>query len=243
MVMNKVVELDQAIEKVHDGMTIMIGGFLGVGAPLKCIEKIVEKGVKNLTLISVVNAHPFAKGKFDLAPLFVNGQVKKFITSHNGTCPEAVELARRGEVEIEFFPMGTWIEKVRAGGAGLGGILTPTGIDTMVEEGKQKLHINGRDYLLELPLRAEIAFIKGYRADRMGNVEYRRVAMNSNTTVATAADYVVAEVNEIVAVGEIEPERVGTPSVFVKAVVQGYSFPEHQEKFKELWISGGILKA
>ena len=241
--MNKVVALDQVIDKVHDGMTIMLGGFAGVGAPLKCIEKIVEKGVKNLTLISVVNANPFAKGKFDLAALFVNGQVKKFITSHNGTCPEAVELARRGEIEVEFFPMGTWIEKIRAGGAGLGGFLTPTGIDTLVETGKQKLHINGRDYLLELPLRAEIAFIKGYRADRMGNVEYRRVAMNSNTTLATAADYVVAEVNEIVEIGEIEPERVGTPSVFVKAVVQGYSFEEHQDKYKELWMSGGILKA
>lgn len=241
--MNKVMELDQAIEKVHDGMTIMIGGFAGVGAPLRCIEKIVAKGVKDLTLISVVNANPFAKGKFDLAALFVNGQVKKFITSHNGTCPEAVELVRLGKLEVEFYPMGSWIEKVRAGGAGLGGILTPTGIDTLVEEGKQKLHINGRDYLLELPLRADIAFIKGFRADPLGNVEYRRVAYNSNTTIATAADYVVAEVNEIVNVGDIEPERVGTPSVFVKAVVQGYSFAEHQEKYKELWMSGGILKA
>jgi acetate CoA/acetoacetate CoA-transferase alpha subunit len=242
--MNKVVELDQVIgEKVHDGMSIMMGGFCGVGAPLKCIEKIVQKGVKNLTLISVVNANPFAKGKFDLAALFANGQVKKFITSHNGTCPEAVELARRGELEVEFYPMGTWIEKIRAGGAGLGGFLTPTGINTLVEQGKQKMNINGRDYLLELPLRADIAFIKGYRADRMGNVEYRRVSMNSNTTLAAAADYVVAEVNEIVDIGGIEPERVGTPNVFVKAVVQGYGMEEHQEKFKELWMSGGILKA
>lgn len=241
--MNKVVELDQVMDKVHDGMTIMFGGFAGVGAPLRCIEKIVEKGVKDLTVISVVNANPFAKGKFDLAALFVNGQVKKFITSHNGTCPEAVELARLGKIEVEFFPMGTWIEKIRAAGAGLGGVLTPTGVDTLVEEGKQKLTINGRDYLLELPLRAEMAFIKGSRADRMGNVEYRRVAMNSNTTIASAADYVVAEVNEIVDIGAIEPERVGTPCVFVKSVVQGYSFEEQQEKFKNLWASGGILKA
>lgn len=241
--MNKVVELEQVIEKVQDGMSIMFGGFLGVGAPLRCIEKIVEKGVKNLTVISVVNANPFAKGKFDLAALFTNGQVKKFITSHNGTCPEAVELARLGKLEVEFFPMGTWIEKIRAGGAGLGGVLTPTGVDTLLEQGKQKLNINGRDYLLELPLRADIAFVKGYRADPLGNVEYRGVAYNSNTTIATAADYVVAEVNEIVEVGQIEPERVGTPCVFVKAVVQGYIFEEHQEKFKELWLSGGILKA
>ncbi|EAX48294.1 3-oxoacid CoA-transferase, A subunit [Thermosinus carboxydivorans Nor1] len=237
--MNKVMDLDKVMEKVHDGATIMIGGFLGVGAPLKCIEKLVERQVKDLTLIAVVNSYP--GGGFDLAPLFKNKQVKKFITAHTGTCPEALEIYKSGELEVEFYPMGTWIEKIRAGGAGLGGVLTPIGVGTLVEEGKQKLTINGKEYLLELPLRADFAFIKGYRADRLGNVQYRGVSINSNPILAMAADYTVAEVNEIVEVGDIEPERVGTPGIFVKAVVQGYTFAEHQEIFKDLWVRTGRL--
>lgn len=114
-------------------------------------------------------------------------------------------------------------------------------VGTLVEEGKQKLTINGKEYLLELPLRADFAFIKGYRADRLGNVQYRGVSINSNPIIAMAADYTVAEVNEIVEVGDIEPERVGTPGIFVKAVVQGYTFAEHQEIFKDLWVRTGRL--
>lgn len=239
--MNKATTLDDVIAKVHDGATVMFGGFLGVGAPLRCIERIVEKGVKDLTVISVVNSYP--GGGFDLAPLFKNKQVKKFIAAHTGTCPEALEVYKNGELEVELYPMGTWIEKIRAGGGGLGGILTQIGIGTLVEEGKQKLTINGKEYLLELPLRAEFAFIKGYRADKMGNVEYRGVSLNSNPVLATAADYTVAEVNEIVEVGGIEPGRVGTPGVFVKAVVQGYSIDEHQKVFEDLWVRTGRLKA
>jgi len=124
--MNKVTTLDQVMEKVHDGMTIMIGGFLGIGSPLKCIDKLVEKGVKDLTVIAIVNAYP--GGGFDLAPLFKNKQVKKFITSHTGTCPEALEVYKSGDLEVEFYPMGTWTEKIRCAGSGMGGVLTPTGI-------------------------------------------------------------------------------------------------------------------
>lgn len=239
--MNKVISLDQAIAGIKDGATIMFGGFLGVGAPLKSIEKIVEKGVKDLTVISVVNSYP--GGGFDLAPLFKNKQVRKFITAHTGTCPEALEVYKIGELDVELYPMGTWIEKIRAGGAGLGGVLTPIGLGTLMEQNKQKISVNGKDYLLELPLRAEFAFIKGYRADGMGNVEYRGVSLNSNPVLAMAADYTVAEVNEIVEVGEIEPIRVGTPGVFVKAVVQGYSFANHQQVFEDLWVRTGRLKA
>lgn len=173
--MNKIMDLDMVIEKVHDGATIMIGGFLGIGSPLKCIEKLVEKKVKNLTVIAVVNAYP--GGGFDLAPLFKNKQVKKFITAHTGTCLEALEAFKTGELEIEYFPMGSWIEKIRAGGAGLGGVLTPIGNGTLVEEGKQKIIINEKEFLVELPLRAEFAFIKGYRGDSLGNVEYRGVSL------------------------------------------------------------------
>jgi acetate CoA/acetoacetate CoA-transferase alpha subunit len=240
MGMSKVMELDKVMERVQDGMTIMIGGFLGVGAPLKCIEKLVEKGVKDLTVIAVVNSYP--GGGFDLAPLFKNKQVKKFITAHTGTCPEALELYKTGELEVEFYPMGTWIEKIRSGGAGLGAVVTPIGVGTLVEEGKQKMTISGKEYLVEMPLRADMAFIKGFRGDSLGNVQYRGVSLNSNPVLAMAADYTVAEVNEIVEVGGIDPERVGTPGVFVKAVVQGYTLEEHQKIFEDLWVRTGRLR-
>jgi acetate CoA/acetoacetate CoA-transferase alpha subunit len=238
--MSKISTLDQAVSRVTDGSTIMIGGFLGVGTPLKCIEKIVQKGVKNLTVISVVNSYP--GGGFDLAPLFKCRQVRKFIAAHTGTCPEALEVYKTGELEVEFYPMGTWIEKIRAGGGGLGGVLTPIGVGTLMQEGKQVLSIGGKDYLLELPLRAEVAFIKGHRADTIGNVEYRGVSINSNPAMAMAADYTVAEVDEIVDVGAIDPARVGTPGIFVKAVVLGYSMAERQKIFEDLWVRTGRLK-
>lgn len=237
--MNKITELDKVIARVNDGATIMVGGFLGIGSPLKCIEKLVEKGAKELTLIAVTNAYP--GGGFDLAPLFKNRQVKKFITAHTGTCPEALEVYKSGDLEVEFYPMGSWIEKIRAAGSGLGGVVTPIGVGTLVEKGKQKLIIDEKEYLLELPLKADFAFIKGYRADRLGNVEYRGVSLNSNPIVAMAADYTVAEVHEIVEVGAIEPIRVGTPGIFVKAVIQGYTFEEHQRIYEELWMRTGRL--
>jgi acetate CoA/acetoacetate CoA-transferase alpha subunit len=138
--------------------------------------------------------------------------------------------------------MGTWAEKVRAAGAGLGGVLTPTGVGTLVEQGKQKLTINGKEYLLELPLSAEFAFIKGYRGDTIGNVQYRGVSINSNKIVAAAAKYTVAEVNEITEVGDIDPNLVGTPGIYVQAVVQGYTFDEHTEVFNNRWESINALK-
>lgn len=238
--MNKVMDLDQVIEKIHNGATILFGGFCGVGSALTCIDKIVNTGVKDLTLISIVTSYP--GGKFDLAPLFSNRQVKKYICAHVGTCPEAIEALKQGKIEIEYFPMGTLIEKVRAAGAGLGGVLTPTGIGTLVEEGKEKTIVDGIEYLLEKPLRADFAFIKGFRADKWGNVEYRYAAINTNPTFAMAADFTVAEVNEIVEVGEISPERVGTPSVFVKAVVQGKTFEEHVKTYRDLWSRTGQLR-
>ncbi|KMO87446.1 branched-chain amino acid dehydrogenase [Megasphaera cerevisiae DSM 20462] len=238
--MNKLLELDQAMHKVQDGATIMIGGFLGIGVPLKCIEKIAEKGVGNLTVISIVNANP--AGNFDLAVLFQKRQIKKFITSHTGTCPEAVQQYKAGEIEIEYYPMGNFIEKIRAAGAGLGGVLSATGIGTLMEENKQKISVHGKEYLVETPLRADISFIKGFRADEMGNIEYRGIAVNSNPVMATAADYTVAEVNDIVRTGDIDPNRVGTPGIFVDAVVQGYSLKEQQERIGDLWKNAGFLK-
>lgn len=238
--MDKVMSLDRAVENVHDGATILLGGFLGVGAPLKSIEKLVERDVKNLTLISVANAYPGQE--FDIALLFKHKQVKKFITSHAGTSQIALDQYANGELEIEYFPLGSFIEKIRAGGAGLGGVLTPTGLGTLAEVGKEKITVQGTEYLLEEPLRADFAFIKGYRADKYGNVQYRGVALNSNPVMATAGDYTVAEVNEIVEVGSIQPESVGTPSVFVHAVVQGHPFETHKKIYTDLWVRSKRLK-
>ncbi|MBF4694381.1 CoA transferase subunit A [Fusibacter ferrireducens] len=237
--MNKVRSLDDVINQVKDGMTIMIGGFLGVGSPLQCLEKLSEKNVKDLTVIAIVNSYP--GGNFDLAPLFKQKQIRKFITAHSGTCPEAIQAYKNGEVEIEYYPMGTLIEKIRAGGAGLGAVVTPIGVDTLVEKGKEKITIDGKPYLIELPLRADIAFIKGFRADTLGNIQYRGIAINSNPVMASAADYTVAEVNEIVELGSIDPERVGTPCIFVNAVVEGYPIAEQQALYRELWIKSGYL--
>jgi acetate CoA/acetoacetate CoA-transferase alpha subunit len=238
--MNKVKTIDEVVAKLHDGATIFLGGFLGVGSPLKCIEKIAASGLKDLTIMSEVSGMP--GGGFDMAVLFKNRQVKKIITGHIGTCPELLEEYRAGRLEVELYPMGTWAEKVRAAGAGLGGVVTPVGVGTLMEEGKEKLTINGKEYLLELPLSAEFAFIKGYRGDKMGNIEYRGASVNCNKVVATAAQYTVAEVNEIVEAGEIDPNRVGTPSIYVKAVVQGYGFDEHVEVFNQHWAEIGQLK-
>ena len=238
--MNKVMDLDEVMEKVHDGATIMFGGFLGVGAPIKAIDKLVEKGVKNLTIISIVNSYP--NQDFDIARLYKNKQVKKLITSHSGTCKLALEQFKNGDIEIEYFPMGSLVEKIRAAGSGLGGVLTSTGIGTLVEEGKQKILIDGKMYLIELPLKADFAFIKGYKGDGLGNIQYRGLAINTNPIMAMGAQYTVAEVNEIVEVGEIEPESVGTPSVFVNAVVKGYTFDEHKKVYTDLWVNSNQLK-
>lgn len=237
---DKVMDLDAAMEKIQDGATIMLGGFLGVGSPLRAIDKLVERGVKDLTIISIVNAHP--AGNFDMEALYRHKQVKRLITSHSGTCQIALDQWAAGDTEIEYFPMGTLTEKIRAAGSGLGGVLTATGLGTLVEEGKRKLTIEGKEYLLELPLRAEFAFIKGFRGDRFGNIEYRGVSMNSNPVMAAAADYTVAEVNEIVEVGAITPERVGTPGIFVQAVVQGNTFDEHRRAYTDQWVRAKLLK-
>lgn len=217
----------------------MIGGFLGVGSPLKCIEKLVEKKVKDITLIVIVTTQP--GGDYDLAPLFLNKQVKKVITSHVGTSPEVVAALKACEIEQELYPMGNLMEKIRCAGFGLGGALTPVGLGTLLENGKETLTIDGKRYLLELPLRADLALIKGMRADKMGNVEYDGVSINSNMVMAPAADITIAEVHEIVETGELDPMRVGTPGIFVNYVVQSYSWDELQIKQETMWDARGRL--
>ena len=213
--MNKIVEYEEIVALFNDGMTVMVGGFLGVGTPASLVRILVNNEVKNLTLIANDTAFPNA----GVGPLIVLKQVKKVITSHIGTNPETARQMLIGEMKVELVPQGTLAEKIRAGGSGLGGILTPTGIGTIVEDGKQKITIDGKEYLLELPLRADVALLKAYKADRAGNLIYRRSARNFNPIMALAADLVIAEVQEIVEVGQLDPDEIMTPGILVDKVV------------------------
>ncbi|MDI3535078.1 MAG: acetate CoA/acetoacetate CoA-transferase alpha subunit [Thermosediminibacterales bacterium] len=215
--MKKVVSLEEALDNIRDGMTVMIGGFLAVGSPLKIIDGLIEKGVKDLTVIANDTAFP-DRG---IGKLIVNKQIKKAIVSHIGTNPETGRQMNEGETEVELVPQGTLAEQIRAAGAGLGGILTPTGLGTIVEQGKQKIKIDDKEFLLELPLKADIALIKAKKADKKGNLVYNKSARNFNPLMATAADLVIAEVEELVEVGEIDPDEVMTPGIFVDMIVKG----------------------
>ncbi len=213
---NKIKSIDEALEYIKDGMTIAVGGFLGVGTPEKLIDAVVAKGVKNITLICNDTAFP-DKG---IGKWVINKNVSKAIVSHIGTNPETGRQMNTGELDVELVPQGTLAERVRAAGAGLGGVLTPTGIGTVIEQGKQKLNIEGKDYLLELPLKADIALIKGSIVDKKGNAYYNKSTRNFNTLMATAADIVIIEAEKLVEVGEIDPSNVMTPSVFIDVIVQ-----------------------
>ncbi len=208
---NKLISLTDAVSKVKDGMTIMVGGFLSNGSPNKLMNALVESGVKNLILISNDTSFPeIGQGK-----LVANRQVKKVITSHVGTNPVTGELMNSGELEVEFSPQGTLAERIRAYGAGLGGILTTTGLGTSVENGKVKLTINNIEYLLETPLKADIAFLGASVADKSGNLYYKGNSRNFNPLMAMAADIVIVETEELVETGEIKPENVHTSGIFV----------------------------
>lgn len=214
---SKLISIKQAVEHIKDGMTVMIGGFLGVGNPHKIIDALVEKGVKDLTIIANDTAFP----EIGIGKLIVNKQVKKVITSHIGTNKETGRQMTEGETEVVLVPQGTLAERIRAAGAGLGGILTPTGIGTIVEEGKRKIEVDGKEYLLELPLRADVALIKGAKVDKKGNICYNKSARNFNPIMAMAADLVIVEAEEVVDVGEIGPNDVMTPGIFVDYIVKG----------------------
>lgn len=215
--MNKIVDIDQAIDQIKDGMTIMIGGFLNGGTPHKLVDKLVEKNVKDLTLIC--NDSGFVDS--GVGKLVVNHQIKKLIASHIGTNKETGNQMNSGEMEVILVPQGTLAERVRSGGAGLGGFLTPTGVGTVVEEGKQKIEIDGQTYLLELPLRADVALIAGDTVDKFGNIVYHGATRNFNQLMAAAADVVIVEANKVVEVGEIDQNSVVTPGIFVTNIVDG----------------------
>lgn len=215
--MNKLISIDEAVAKIEDGMTIMIGGFLANGTPEALIDALVEKGVKNLTIIG--NDSGFVDR--GIGKLVVNKQAKKVIASHIGTNKETGNQMNSGETEVELVPQGTLAERVRCGGAGLGGFLTPTGLGTIVQEGKEVITVDGQDFILEKPLHADVALIFGSKVDKKGNVYYHQSTRNFNPLMATAADVVIVEAEELVEVGEIEPSYVMTPHIFVSYIVKG----------------------
>lgn len=215
--MNKVISINEAVDMIHDGMTIMVGGFLACKNPFKLVDAIVEKGVKDLTLIANDTSFP----EIGIGKLIVNKQVKCLIASHVGTNKETGNQMNSGEMEVTLVPQGTLAERIRAAGAGLGGILTPTGLGTIVAEGKPIIQVDGKDYLLEKPLKADIALIVGAKVDKKGNVRYAKATRNFNPLMATAADIVIVEADEIVEVGEIDPDDVMTPGIFVDYIVGG----------------------
>jgi acetate CoA/acetoacetate CoA-transferase alpha subunit len=247
MAHGKVMPLDEAMARVTNGTRLMMGEFVGVAEPAKCIEWMLEKRVHGLTLITIT---PGLKGGFLMARLFEQGQIDELISTHVATSDESSEAYLQGKLKVrQFFPMGTWAEKVRAGAVGLGGILVPVGVGILdqpdifpdLEAPKQKLTLNGREYFVEEPLRAQVSIIKGYRADPLGNVEFRYTSLQNQRDIAMAGDFTIAEVNEIVPVGAIPPERVGCPGPFVQAVVQGYSLEEQHELYRNHWIKLGRL--
>ncbi len=213
--MNKLIPLQEAVEMVRDSATIMVNGFMAVKSPETLIDGLVEKGVQDLTIISNDAAVP-GKG---IGKLLAAGQIKKITASHIGLNPEAGKRMNEGTLDVELIPQGTLAERIRCGGAGLGGVLTPTGIGTEVEEGKQTIVVNNQVYLLEIPLRAEIALIKGSVVDTMGNVYFRGTTKNFSLVMAMASDLVIVEAEKLVEPGELDPDLVMIPSLFVDYII------------------------
>ena len=220
----------EAAALVKDGMTVMVGGFMDNGTPEGIIDALVESGVKNLTIIC--NDAGWGKRKdkatgewvgksAGVGKLIENGQVKKVIASHVGLTPQFGAMYFAGEIELELVPQGTLAERIRCGGAGLGGFYTPTGVGTEVAEGKEVKEIEGVEYLLELPLRADVALIGGHISDKTGNTRYIGSERNFNPMMATAADTVIVGCSEIVEAGEIGADYVETPGIYVDYIVGG----------------------
>ena len=226
--MPKFISIEEAVKLIPDGATVMFGGFMGCGNAHRFIDALSKSGVKDLTYIGndgVCPGGPMGEEYYGAAKLIHNRQVSRMIASHVGLNPEVAQQSMvDGTLEVTLIPQGSLAEMIRAGGAGLGGVLTPTGVGTIIEEiplclGKQT--IDGKDYLLMKPLHADFAVIGGAKIDRYGNVWYKGSSQNFNIVMATAADVVIAEAEEIVEIGDIAPEDVRTPGIFVDYVVEG----------------------
>ncbi len=221
--MNKVLaNAEQAIALIPDGATIMMGGFGLCGIPENLIAALRARGTGGLTVIS----NNAGVDDFGIGVLLRTRQVRKMISTYVGENKEFERQFLSGELEVELVPQGTFAERIRAGGAGIGGFFTPTGYGTLIAEGKETRTIAGKPYVLETPLHADFAFVKAWRGDRVGNLLYRKTARNFNPVMATAADVTIAEVEHLVEPGEIDPDHVVTPGIFVRHILQG----EHYEK-------------
>jgi 3-oxoacid CoA-transferase subunit A len=222
----RVASAEAAIARIQDGATILMSGFGLCGIPENLIRALLRKGTRNLTIIS----NNVGVDDFGIGLLLKNGQIRKMISSYVGENKTFEQLAMKGEIGMELTPQGTFAERIRAGGAGIPAFFTPTGYGTLVAEGKETREFNGRPYVLETALRGEFAFVKAFRGDRWGNLIYRKTARNFNPMMATAADYVIAEVEELVELGELEPDRVHTPGIFVNAIFQGGDYVKRIER-------------
>lgn len=211
--MKKIISAQQAISLIEEGSTVMIGGFLSCGAPDKLIDELAEQNVSKLTVISNDTSYP----DVDKGKLIVNKQVKRLITSHIGTNPETGKQMNSGELDVELVPMGTLIEKIRAKGTGLGGVLTPTGVGTIIEDSKETIEIGGKKFIFEEPIGADYALIYGTKVDKYGNVAYYGTTRNLNTVMATAAETVIVQADELVDC--LDPNDVIIPGLFIDYIV------------------------
>ncbi|WP_283780580.1 CoA transferase subunit A [Peribacillus frigoritolerans] len=212
---NKIVTMEETLEHISDGCTLMYGGFGGVGTPPTLVQGILDKGVKELTLIGNDTGFP----DIGIGRLVTAERAKKVIASHIGSNPNAGKLMTEGKLQVEFSPQGTLAERIRAGGVGLGGIFVDVGIGTIAEEGKDKIVIEGKEYLVETALTAEVSIVHAKKADSLGNLVYDKTACNFNPLVAMAGAFTIAEVEEIVPAGELDPECIATPGIYVDMVI------------------------
>lgn len=215
--MNKVVEKTYVKKYFSDGMTLMIGGFMGCGTPEKLIDLVIELGIKDLTLICTDTATP----DIGIGRLIKNRCVKKLYASHIGLNPETGKQMNEGSLQVELIPQGNLAEKIRCGGYGLGGVLTPTGIGTLVENGKETFNVDGIEYILEKPLKADVSLIRGSVVDTYGNTVYKGTTNNFNQVMATAANIVIIEAEKIVTSGELCIEMIMTPSTYIDYIIDG----------------------
>src|SRR5580704_8319945 len=222
----RVANADAAIAKIEDGATILLGGFGLCGIPENLISALRRKGSKNLTLVS----NNAGIDDFGIGVLLQNRQIKKMISSYVGENRTFEQLAMSKELDVELNPQGTFAERIRAGGAGIPAFYTPAGYGTLAAEGKEVREFHGRPYILEHALRGDFALVKAWKGDRWGNLTYRKTARNFNPMIATAADYVIAEVEEIVELGELDPNTIHTPGIFVNAIILGQGYEKRIER-------------
>src|SRR5690606_2483601 len=218
MIDKTVASLEEAVAGIHDGATIMISGFGGAGQPAELIDALIAQGAKDLTIVN----NNAGNGETGLAALLKARRVRKILCSFPRQADSYVfdELYRSGKLELELVPQGNLAERIRAAGAGIGGFFTPTGFGTRLAEGKETRRIDGRDYVLEYPIRADVALVKAYKADGVGNLVYRKTARNFGPMMAAAAQHTIVEVAEVLPTGGIDPEAVVTPGIYVDTVVR-----------------------